>query len=79
MKCANLNCNRSLGLVSYPRGWFGKRRYCSRGCRDALPADAPKPLQRERHATTYFEWLFLQPAETPRPRLMPAAIRSKAR
>ena len=57
MKCSNPNCNRGIGLVAYRRGWFNKRRYCSKQCRDAFVAYAPK-LQRER--TTCFEWLFLQ-------------------
>ena len=42
MKCSNPDCNRGLGLVAYRRGWFSKRRYCSKHCRDALVADAPK-------------------------------------
>jgi len=46
MKCANPVCNRGIGLVAYQRGWFGKRRYCTKHCRDAFVADAPKP-QRE--------------------------------
>jgi len=57
MKCSNPDCNRGIGLVAYRRGWFNKRRYCSKQCRDAFVAYAPK-LQQER--TTYFEWLFLQ-------------------
>jgi len=57
MKCSNPNCNRGIGLVAYRRGWFNKRRYCSKQCRDAFVAYAPK-LQQE--PTTYFEWLFLQ-------------------
>ena len=55
MKCSNPDCNRGVGLVAYRRGWFNKRRYCSKQCRDAFVAYAPK-LQQER--TTYFEWLF---------------------
>ena len=57
MKCSNPNCNRGIGLVAYRRGWFSKRRCCSRHCRDAFEANAPKP-QQKRSTTTYFEWLF---------------------
>ena len=49
MKCANPDCNRSIGLVSYRRGWFSTRRYCSKHCRHAFVADAPK-LQQKRSA-----------------------------
>jgi hypothetical protein len=42
MKCSNPDCNRGIGLVAYQRGWFSKRRYCSKHCRDAFAADAPK-------------------------------------
>ena len=62
MKCSNPDCNRGIGLVVYRRGWFSKRRYCSKHCRDAFVADATK-LQQERSVTTYFEWLCLQPIE----------------
>jgi hypothetical protein len=34
MKCSNPDCNRGIGLVAYRRGWFSKRRYCSKHCRD---------------------------------------------
>jgi hypothetical protein len=43
MKCSNPDCNRGIGLVAYRRGWFSKRRYCSKHCRDAFVAHAPKP------------------------------------
>jgi hypothetical protein len=66
MKCSNPDCNRGIGLVAYRRGWFSKRRYCSRHCRDALVALAPKP-QQKRSTTTYFEWLFEQPILTAQP------------
>jgi hypothetical protein len=68
MKCSNPECNRGIGLVTYRRGWFSKRCYCSKHCRDAFVADAPK-LQQKRSAPTYFEWLFLQPIENPQLRL----------
>jgi hypothetical protein len=75
MKCSNPDCNRGIGLVAYRCGWFSKRHYCSRNCRDALVTDAPK-LQQKRSATTYFEWLFGQPILTAQPKMVPAAIRA---
>jgi hypothetical protein len=78
MKCANPNCNRGIGLVAHRRGWFSKRYYCSRKCRDALAADLPKRSRQEQSASTYFEWLFLQPIGNPQQKLMPAVIRIKA-
>ena len=42
MKCSNPDCNRGIGLVAYGRGWFSKRRYCSKHCRVAFVAHAPK-------------------------------------
>jgi hypothetical protein len=77
MKCSNPDCKRGLGLVAYQRGWFSKRRYCSKHCRDAFVADAPK-LQQKRSVTTSFEWLFLQLIENPQLELKPAVIRAKA-
>jgi hypothetical protein len=47
MKCSNPDCNRGIGLIAYQRGWFSKRHYCSRYCRNAFMADAPK-LQQKR-------------------------------
>jgi hypothetical protein len=58
MKCSNPDCIRGIGLVAHQRGWFTKRRYCSRSCRDAFVADRPRQPRQERIATTYFEWLF---------------------
>jgi hypothetical protein len=60
MKCSNADCNRGIGLVHHQSGWFSKRRYCSRNCRDAFVADLPRS-RKKPSATTYFEWLFLQP------------------
>ena len=79
MKCSNPDCNRGIGLIAYRRGWFSKRRYCSKRCRDAFVADAPT-LQQKRSSTTYFEWLFEHPVLNAQPKLAPAAIgaRSKA-
>jgi hypothetical protein len=63
MKCSNPECIRGIGIVASRRGWFGRRCYCSKHCRDAFVADAPK-LRQARSAPTYFEWL-LQPIENP--------------
>jgi hypothetical protein len=79
MKCSNPDCDRNIGLVAHRRGWFGKRHYCSRQCRDAFVAERPKKSRQERSATTCFEWLFLQPIEKPQPKPMPAIIRVRAR
>jgi hypothetical protein len=78
MKCSNPDCNRGIGLVHHRRGWFSKRRYCSRNCRYAFVPDLPT-AQKVRSATTYFEWLFLQPIRNPQQKLMPAVIPIKAR
>ena len=75
MKCSNPDCNRDIGLVTYRRGWFNKRRYCSKHCRDAFVA---QKLQQKQGVSTYFEWLFLQPVENPRLKLKPAVIRTRA-
>jgi hypothetical protein len=79
MKCSNPNCNRGIGLVSHRGGWFSKRRYCSRNCRDAFLADLPKQSQQEPRTMTYVERLFLQPIERPQQKLIPAPIRVRAR
>ena len=76
MKCANPDCNRGLGLVSYRRGWFHKRRYCSMPCCDAFVVERPIRPQQDRSVTTYFEWLSLQ---KPQPKLMLAVARKGRR
>ena len=75
MKCANPTCNHSIGLVSHRRGFFGKQRYCSKQCRDHFAVALPP--KRER-ATTYFEWLFMQPVNL-QPRMAVAVVRVRAR
>jgi hypothetical protein len=67
------------GLVAYRRGWFSKRRYCSRQCRDTFVAMRPTQSQHEGKVTTYFEWLFLERIENLQQNLKPAVIRIKAR
>jgi hypothetical protein len=78
MKCANPECNRSIGLVHYRR-WFSNRRYCSKNCQDVFVADLAKQPEQERSALTYVEWLFLQPIQNPQKKFIPAAIRVRAR
>ena len=75
MKCANPECFREIGPVAYRRGWFSKRRYCSKHCRDAF---VPQKRQQKQGASSYFEWLFLQPIEYQRLKLNPAVIRTRA-
>jgi hypothetical protein len=77
MKCSNPDCNRSIGLIAYRRGWFSKRLYCSKHCR-AIVANALKP-QQKRSPTTYFDWLFEQPVLNAQPKLVPAAIRARSK
>jgi len=77
MDCANPGCNHGIGLAAYRRGWFGKRRYCSKQCRDLSVTAAVKRLRQERSAMTYFEWLFSQPIENPRPKLIPIRVRAR--
>jgi len=75
MKCSNPDCNRGIGLIAHRRGWFSKRCYCSRNCRDVFVADLPKRLDQEQSASTYFEWLFLQPIGNQQQKLLPAVTR----
>jgi len=64
MRCSNPYCNRGIGLLAHRRGWFSRRRYCSRNCRYAFAAVQPKRSYQEQSASTYFEWLFSQPMGT---------------
>ena len=75
MKCSNPDCNRSIGLIAFRRGWFSKRLYCSK---HAIVANALKP-QQKRSPTTYFDWLFEQPVLNAQPKLVPAAIRARSK
>ena len=58
MKCSNLNCGHGIGLVSYRRHWFDKRRFCSKKCRDDFTVERPRPSQQERRVGSYFNWLL---------------------
>lgn len=78
MKCSNPDCNRGIGLVAYRRGWFSKRCYCSRHCRDAFVAVVPK-LQQKWSPTTYFEWFFERPVLNAQPKLVRAAIHARSK
>jgi hypothetical protein len=77
MKCSNPDCTRGIGLVAYQRGWFSKRRYCSKHCRDALLADSRK-VQQRRSVMAYFErQLHAAPAASPTAawrRLLPPGV-----
>jgi hypothetical protein len=76
MKCASPTCNHGIGLVSYRRGFFGKRPYCSKQCRDTFVTERVAPIVAKRpRAETYFEFLFAQPIAQPQPRLALAAVR----
>jgi hypothetical protein len=79
MKCSNPDCNRCIGLVPHRRGWFSKRRYCSRLCRDSFVAHPSKLLPQDRTATSCFDWLFLPPIEKNQLKPIPAVIRRAAR
>jgi hypothetical protein len=57
MKCSNLNCGHGIGLVSYRRGWFDKRLFCSTKCRDDFTVERPGSSQ-ERLVGSYFNWLL---------------------
>ena len=76
MKCSSPDCNRGIGLVAYQRGWFSKRRYCSKRCRDVFVVNELK-LPQKPSVTAYFEWLYLQPIDT-KLKLKPAVIRAMA-
>jgi hypothetical protein len=75
MKCAKPTCNHSIGLVSHRRGFFGKRHYCSKECRDHVAVES---LPKSERATTYFEWLFMQPVNL-QPRMAVATVRVRTR
>jgi hypothetical protein len=77
MKCSNPNCNHGIGLASYRRGWFSKRRYCSRNCRDASANALPRQAHQEG-AMTYFEWLYSQSIDKSHQKLAPAPVRIRA-
>jgi hypothetical protein len=80
MKCSNPDCNRGIGLVAYRRGWFSKRRYCSRNCRDTVGGiDRVERSHSEQTSVTYFDWLFGQPVLHAEPKLAPAAIHVRSK
>ena len=76
MKCANPDCNREIGLVAYRRGWFSRRRYCSKHCRDAIVINRAEQSHSEQTPATYFDWLFKQTVLRAQPNLVPATIRA---
>ena len=58
MKCSNQTCGHGIGLVSYQRNWFDKRRFCSKKCRDDFTVETPRPSQQDRLVGSYFYWLL---------------------
>ena len=58
MKCSDPHCGHGIGLVSYRRGWFDKRRFCSKKCRDDFTIERSRPSQQERLIGSYFDWLL---------------------
>jgi hypothetical protein len=58
MNCSNPNCGHGIGLVSYQRNWFDKRRFCTKKCRDDFTAARPRPSHREPLVGSYFNWLL---------------------
>jgi hypothetical protein len=80
MKCAHPTCHRGIGLVSHRRGWFGKRLYCSRDCRDNYVVEVRPPRVKRSFDPSLFEQLFA-PANAPA-KLVPvraSAMRARAR
>ena len=60
MKCGHPTCQRGIGLVSHRRGWFGKRLYCSRACRDAYAAEVRPSRATRSFEPSLFELLLAQ-------------------
>jgi hypothetical protein len=80
MKCSNPDCNHGIGLIAYRRGWFSKRRYCSRNCRDAVVViDRAERSHFKQSPATYFDWLFEEPVLHAQPKLVPATIRTHSK
>jgi hypothetical protein len=83
MRCAHPMCHRGVGLVSHRRGWFGKRLYCSRACRDNYAAELrqPRPARQTRSfEPSLFELLFAPVSAPGKPVPFRAvAVRGKAR
>ena len=59
MKCSNPNCGHGIGLVSYQRHWFDKRRFCTKKCRDDFTVERPRSSPQQRLVGSYFNWLFV--------------------
>jgi hypothetical protein len=56
-------CQRGIGLVSHRRGWFGKRLYCSRACRDDYAAEPRRPRPPRSFEPSLLE-LLLAPSRS---------------
>jgi hypothetical protein len=72
MRCAHPTCDRGIGLASHRRGWFGKRLYCSRTCRDDYAAEQRPTRPRRAFEPSLLE-LLLAPASAPG---KPASVRA---
>jgi hypothetical protein len=60
--------------------WFGALRCCSKRCLDVAESRAAgkRAPRRQRHPTSYFEWLFSQPIGRPQPRSVWVTVRVSA-
>jgi hypothetical protein len=77
MKCSNPKCGHGIGLVSYQRHWFDKRRFCSKkrnvGTISRLRGADPASRNASSAATSIGYW------QTPRRKLLRATIRGNWR
>jgi hypothetical protein len=78
MKCSHPTCNRAIGLVSHRR-WFDRGLYCTRSCRDNYASARSKRASPQSADAKLFAWLFAPSGEHAAPRLVPAAVRARAR
>jgi hypothetical protein len=79
MKCSHPRCNRRIGLVSYRRGWFDKRVYCSRACRYNYQDEGPRSFPQGSSDASLFAWLFELPTADRHRNPVPALIRVRTR
>ena len=68
MKCSNPNCGHGIGLVSYQRHWFDKRRFCSKKCRYDFTVERRASRNASSAATS------IGYSQTPRRKLLRATI-----
>jgi hypothetical protein len=70
---------RGIGLVSYSRGWFDKRLYCSRACRYNYEDEGPRPFPQGSPDASLFAWLFALPTAHRHPNPVRAVVRVRTR